>query len=238
MGNAVIWYYPEGDTVEEIDVSAPFGGLTVLDVDHDASQSESVSGVDRVIVRQNRLRVTLHLDRITNLNLINRLYSLETHLRRRGVIAICNDVSKAWCGPLTAPPKRGDTVFRTSGNPYGSLSGSTQQVAAGDPVVIASLSPEAKRHHGTVDSAGYGAHDRITLTGAMIYSPRLQAWARYRDFYPALVMEDVTAPMIQTVMNGRGITVEVDLVEHLPTIAALTKLPADYYTRSNHGGAF
>lgn len=243
---AVIWYYP-GSTraapaaslsVQEVDLGEPFGALDPA-VEHVAAVSESVSGVRVTQSQRNRLTVRLVVDRVTDADLMGALHTLEAHLQRGGVIAVANDATKAWAGYLTAPPTKGDTVFRTSGNPWGALSGSTQQVAAGDQVWIASRSPEAFRDVGVVASAAFATVDRITLESGMAYSPQLTpCLARHRDFYPALVMMEPGTPIVQVVADGRAVSIDVDLVEHLPTLAQSAKRPASYYLRSGQGGWF
>lgn len=243
---AVIWYYP-GSTraspaaslsVQEIDLGEPFGGLEPS-VEHVAAVSESVSGVRVTQSQRNRLTVRLVVDRVTDADLMAALHTLEAHLQRGGVIAVANDATKAWAGYLTATPRKGDQSFRTGGNPWGKLSGSTQQVAAGDQVWVASRSPEAFRDVGVVASAAFGAFDRISLDGALAYHPQLTpCLARHRDFYPALVMREPGTPIVQVVADGRAVSIDVDLVEHLPTLAQSAKRPADYYLRSGHGGWF
>lgn len=246
MSGAVIWYYP-GSTratpaaslsVQEILFSEPFGALEP-EPDHTAAVAESVSGVRVSQSLRNRLRVRLVIDRVTDPDLMAALHTLESHLQRGGVIAVANEVTKAWAGYLLHTPNKGDTVFRTGGNPWGSLSGSTQQIAAGDQVWVSSRSPEAFRDVGVVASAAFASVDRVTLETGMAYAPQLTpCLARHRDFYPAMVMESPGTPVVTVVADGRAVSVDVALVEHLPTLASGAKRPAGYYLRSGQGGWF
>lgn len=244
----MIWWYPNSTradgggemSIAEIDLDEPFGALEP-DVLQVGSNGEAINGGRSQVIQSNRIRVRMFIDRATNAETVAALYSLESHLRRNGVIAVANRAAKAWAGFATRMPAKGETSVRTGGNPWSGLSGGTQQVAAGDEVWISSASPESMRHVGIVDSAAFGTVDRVTLTQPITYSPALApVLVRHRDFYPALVALDPfqDEPMVRMIANGRGVTVDVDLVEHLPTIARASTVSAGYYSRRDNGGSF
>ncbi|MFZ9975331.1 MAG: hypothetical protein ACO3GM_00840 [Candidatus Limnocylindrus sp.] len=247
MSGAAIWYYPNSTrsaggalSIQEIDLGEPFGALEAEPIQVGAL-AKARGGARSLVIHQNSLRVRLFIDRVTDPDLVAALHTFESHMRRGGVIAVANNAAKAWAGYATSPPVKGDTVIRTSGNPWGALSGSTQQVAAGDQVWISSPSPESFRDVGVVDSAAFAAVDRITLASALAYSPALTPiLVRHRDFYPALTMLDPNQdePVVQMVANGRGVSVDVDLVEALPTLARAARQGANYFLRSAAGGSF
>ena len=248
---AALWCYPDSTraggggllTLEEILFPSLFRDLEVT-VRQVGAVSEAQGGFRPQTIRQNVLRVRLTVDRVSvadHAGKARALRTLESHLRRGGVIAVAGDKSKAWAGYATKLPQRSDEVIRTSGNPWSALSGSTQQVAAGDEIVISSASPESYREWQEVDEATYGGVDRITLADPVVYSPALlPVLLRHWAFFPALVMEDPnqTDPIVTSEDRGLTYSLDVDLIEHIPTLARAAKFPAGYYLRSANGGSF
>lgn len=253
MGSAAIWYYPNSTradgggtlTLQEIALGEPFAALEP-EVEPLGSLGEAVSGNRSLVIQRNRLLVRLEIDRESDPDTMAALHTLESHLRRGGVIAACNDATKAWAGYTTTAPRTGDTLVRTFGNPWGALSGSAQRITVGDQVWISSPSPESFRDVCVVATAsfasGTGSVDRITLEEGLSYSPLLTpSLVRYRDFYPALVMRDPLQPdpVVRVTGGGRSVSIDVDLVEHLPTIVRSVGAYRDYYQRNTgNGGTF
>jgi hypothetical protein len=250
MGDGVLWHYPDSTrqdgggrlTLEEITLGEPIGLL-----EHEpyivGDFAESVSGARSIAVRMHVRRVTLGFDRISSASRIAKLYSLESALRRGGVVAFSTDPAKAWAGYLNTTPRRGDTTIRTNGNPWGSLSGSTQALASGDQIWISSPSPESAHSVDVVSAFASDttpAVDRITLTGGITFTPQLSpCLARHYGFFPALVMEDpIGGEGFRLTSDGRTLSGEITLIEHLPTLARAARLPAGYYLRSAQGGYF
>lgn len=250
MASGVLWYYPDSTrqdgggtlTMEEIDLGEPIGLL-----EHEpylvGSFGESVSGARSIATRMHVRRVTLGFDRIATAAKQAKLHTLESALRRGAVVAFSTDPEKAWAGYLTATPQRGDTVIRTSGNPWGSLSGSTQALASGDQIWISSPSPEAAHSVDVVSAFASGTTpvvDRVTLTNGITFTPQLgPCIARHYGFFPALVLEDpIGGEGFRLTSDGRTLSGELTLVEHLPTLTRAARLPAGYYLRSARGGYF
>lgn len=215
MATAKAWYYPNGPdrSVVEIDLGTALQDLSprVVTV---GSVPQAGNGQPWPILHRFGLRVTLRKERYTSSILRLALEAMVNHLQRGGTVAVALDASKAWSGVVTGSGRSaGDTELGTAGNSLADEAPSAV-LAAGDLVVVESMTPEFRREIGTVLSVSGSA---ITLSSGLIYDrdPDVGMIVRHIHCYPVLFLpEDQLDRQILVTEYDRLHTMEVELELH------------------------
>ena len=189
MGDSAFWYSPHpnplvvptqkvslGETISDLQ-------LTPYRISHDAV---SWGGkLSRVNFRSG-LRVRIINERFTDNELAEKLYTMNDHLERGGVVSFAVDDTETFC----AFGERAHGGFEPLGTAAYDLSVgplftsfSSADPAAGDVLIAQSFGPEAKREEVRVHSY---SGSRLTLAGKLKFDHKGALLFRHRDFFPAL----------------------------------------------------
>jgi hypothetical protein len=207
MGNAYVWYYPEGSrVVEAIDLGSRLSDLFERP-DVLAYSAEALSGRQTVAIARSRLKIRFVLERFTSSATERALRGAIEHLNRGGHVGIAADCAKAWCGFTRSPVGYGATVLYTNGNPWWNASAA---LAASDEVYLSSPAPDSQYLLASVSAF---ADPKVTLSSGVIRNSG-PVCVRHRDFYPSLYLPDRERGREQlTSMRRLGWTWDVELVD-------------------------
>lgn len=229
MATPKILYYPQDarGRLQTIDLGRPLGSLGEVSRVLVSAETALDGGVHvQPISEEVRIRVSLEFPG-TGESLWAKLYNLQTHLLRGGVISLAVDPDRAWAGYTQTGYKDESTLFFTRGNTW-RYPGLTS-AAIPDASLIAIAAPGELPQIATLSAAISSSSTRVQIASPGLLR-RLDAapWLliRDRDYYPALRLPaDIldAAPTLLTSTDDRRIVYALDaeLVECTRTIAIM-----------------
>ncbi len=191
MGNSAFYYSPHPDTskvaTQTIDLGEVISDLQITPyrISHDAV---SIGGRLSRVNRRVGLRARIILERFTDTELAEKLYTMGDHIERGGAVSFTVDTAKCYAAFVKAMPD--DFYSAPTRGTY--MMGpalfdeySASAPAAGDVLFVESFGPDAKREEVRV-------HTFNVLTRELQVSPPLRynhqgpLMIRHRDFFPVL----------------------------------------------------
>lgn len=191
MGNSAFYYSPHPDTskvaTQTIDLGETISDLQITPyrISHDAV---SIGGRLSRVNRRVGLRARIILERFTDHELAEKLYTMGDHIERGGAVSFTVDSDKCYAAfigsspdPFFSDPTRGTHIMREPlFDEY-----STSAPSAGDVLFVESFGPDAKREEVRVHS--FNSLTRVLeLKSPLKYNHQGSVLVRHRDFFPAL----------------------------------------------------
>lgn len=217
MGNAKIWYWPQGGSaIHEIDLGE---GLTDMQVTpaHDGTRRRSLAGATYTHTRARLYRVRFELERFTSWPLWAKLRNLEDHLNRGGWCGVAIDADKAWAAFLSGALYPGRLSLPHGGNNWGHNTSGT--VADGDYVAIDTFGPAGKSEIVTVASV---STLRLVVDSPGLLMPFSEdvVLARHEGYYPYMCAPAGSgAVSILSDNHRQTFSLSMELVEDLRMLA-------------------
>ena len=224
--NPVIYYYPSSGfdaQLVTIDLGEILSDLQMTPI-RSAIDAMSYQGRFYRTNLNGRMKIRVLLERFTDRALVRKLYSLQSHLERGGLIGICENQNKAWAAYLNeGMGNSGQTVLETGGNVFYNQ---TAALDALDEVVIQSSNPEVKREWNDVNLAVGSTDARITLSDALIHNYKQEpVLIRFHGFWPIMRLPaDQLGRPIVTHDHRISYTLDLTLEEDVAALAAASTL--------------
>lgn len=191
MGNSAFYYSPHPDTskvaTQTIDLGETISDLQITPyrISHDAV---SIGGRLSRVNRRVGLRARIILERFTDNELAEKLYTMGDHIERGGAVSFTVDTAKCYAAfvralpdEFYAAPTRGTYLMGSAlFDEY-----STTAPAAGDVLFAESFGPDAKREEVRVHSFDSVSRE-LQLSHPLRYNHQGPLMIRHRDFFPVL----------------------------------------------------
>jgi hypothetical protein len=191
MGNSAFYYSPHPDTskvaTQTIDLGETISDLQITPyrISHDAV---SIGGRLSRVNRRVGLRARIILERFTDNELAEKLYTMGDHIERGGAVSFTVDTAKCYAAfvralpdEFYAAPTRGTYLM----GPALFDEYSTTAPAAGDVLFAESFGPDAKREEVRVHSFNSVSRE-LQLSHPLRYNHQGPLMIRHRDFFPVL----------------------------------------------------
>ena len=191
MGNSAFYYSPHPDTskvaTQTIDLGETISDLQITPyrISHDAV---SIGGRLSRVNRRVGLRARIILERFTDNELAEKLYTMGDHIERGGAVSFTVDTAKCYAAfvlaeadEFFASPTRG--TYRMGPALFDEYS--TTAPSAGDVLFAESFGPDAKREEVRVHSFNSVSRE-LQLSHPLRYNHQGPLMIRHRDFFPVL----------------------------------------------------
>tara|TARA_Y100000592_G_scaffold22763_1_gene35307 strand:+ start:994 stop:1875 length:882 start_codon:yes stop_codon:yes gene_type:complete len=191
MGNSAFYYSPHPDTskvaTQTIDLGETISDLQITPyrISHDAV---SIGGRLSRVNRRVGLRARIILERFTDTELAEKLYTMGDHIERGGAVSFTVDTAKCYAAfvlseadDFFASPTRG--TYRMRAPLFDEYSSTAP--ASGDVLFVESFGPDAKREEVRVHSFNAVTRE-LQLSSPLKYNHQGSILIRHRDFFPVL----------------------------------------------------
>ena len=185
--NPAIYYYPTsgfGAKLEIIDLGEVLSDLQMTPV-RNSIDAMSYQGRFFRTNLNGRMQIRVLLERFTDRALVRKLYSLQAHLERGGLIGVTEHQHKSWAAyVLPGQGVAGATTVETGGNVFYNQSAAMEDL---DEIVFQSSNPETKREWTRVSGDTINTETTLRLESALLYNYQQDpVLVRWHGFWPIM----------------------------------------------------
>lgn len=203
MGSPRFYYYPNNVNLKTIDLEPGYGALPDLCEEDDevfGGVSHSAGGRTFSVVRARLARLSLSLPTVrADTNISEDLHNLRDFAKRGGAFGFCYDSAKAVFCYGNLPFTVGMTNLSTPGNVWYEP---TATLAAGDEIAVETPNPNRITERRSIGGIGYSGGVSIPLQRAIVTAQPVKGWARYKFYYPRLMLAEPNSWQIDAIDNG------------------------------------
>ena len=182
-----IYYYPAsgfGAKLEIIDLGEILSDLQMTPV-RNSIDAMSYQGRFFRTNLNGRMKIRVLLERFTDRALVRKLYSLQTHLERGGLIGVTEHQHKSWAAYVVpGQGVAGAATMETGGNVFYNQSAALEDL---DEVVFQSSNPETKREWTQIAGDLTDTETTLNIEPGLLYNYHQDpVLVRWHGFWPVM----------------------------------------------------